>query len=191
MSEPQVRAATQAEITAENTALGNEAGPAEQGKKKYVYEHCYAFADKDSYLIFRLRSDVIAYFGIKQALASPPKNLYSPSIGPAAKAKKVKKPRGRRLSILSASGSPLPTGKKIIVPTNKDKPTEKQVNKKPLKHYIFRVPTAMSFDALVIWINTQWTANQPIYFKTASGVRYTVAKDFKDTAKLRPIGDKS
>jgi hypothetical protein len=192
MTEPTIHVQTSTELTAENTAIQNEAGnSADSSKKRYVYEHCYALADKDSFLIFRVRSDIVAYFGIKQALTSPPSKLYQPHIGPAAKAKKPKKPRGKRLSVLSATGSPLPTGKKIIVPTNKDKPTEKQINGKPLKHYIFRVPTAMSFDALVIWINNQWKTNQPSFFKTASGVRYTVAKDFKDASKLRPIGDKS
>lgn len=153
-----------------------------------------AWASPDSAFLFHIPDIVVEYFkidvsgeGISESI-----KIYVPKSKIQANSSGVQRVKpspivGVRQRIL------VPKGKLIKLPVTKDKPATKKIKSAYNQEYArkffgIRVPTAMSLNALSLWINTQFGQNKPLYVMTVSGKRWDVLENFKDKSKLAKIG---
>lgn len=156
---------------------------ADKKKKGSQRQDCYAWADPASIFVFELPERAVTHFKI---------DLRAEGISEKAKVYAPKTKPGKNPKLKIEGGQLTKRGQKIFkaiqLPTGKTEPIKK--GGKEIKSVRIRVPSAMSINAIAIWINNQFKQNAPAYFFTERGTKVYIQKDYKDKSKLNNIGIK-
>ena len=149
----------------------------------------YATVDPTSYILFKVREDLVQHFGIKPVASSivdsdkvfvPKKKTKTASTGKSP----VTVSDGGGGNISGRTSKLI--GRAIKIPTGSGYFRKGKGGTKAIKEVTIRVPSSMSLLAIVLWINTAFKtqAKKPTYFKTPSGARVTLNTTFENKAKL-------
>jgi|ERR671932_625270 hypothetical protein len=160
-------------------------------KKGNQYLRMIAHVDPTSFTNFRVREDVVNYFGIDPVpdnLADTdtpfvPKKTTTTTTTTGKKANTVVKTGA---GSMSGDNTGI-VGRTITISTNGTGLTRKYKGAdKPIKQVTIRVPASMNYSAVILWINTCFKdANKkPTFFKTSAGGRVRINSSFTDKTKL-------
>ncbi|OCQ97519.1 hypothetical protein BCD67_24725 [Oscillatoriales cyanobacterium USR001] len=155
----------------------------------------YALITPDDVAAIKVSQEALEYFDITPH-AKPGATIWKPRQQAASGNKEKTKSRE---SAQQRSG--VARGKLVRIPVNFQSPPARKLNRLKgkgsakkntvacnRKYFYFRIPYAMSIDALVVWINNCFKKNKPNYFIQASGKTWYINDSFKDASKLAKIG---
>ncbi len=150
-----------------------------------------AYVDPTSYVTFRVREDVIKHFAIDAAPAS----LAAGDVPYTPRKKATTTPTTTKevTTVTETGAGSISNGKRSIVGRVVKIPTggtgiTRKVNGvvKPVKEVTIRVPSAMTYSAVILWINTCFkdAAKKPTFFRTQAGGTVRINSTFTDKTKL-------
>jgi hypothetical protein len=149
-----------------------------------------ASVDPTSFVLFRVKEDVIAHFSIEVKA----KSIADSDVAFVAKRKPTVTGGGGTTPttvVSSGAGTIKPKDAKIIgrairIPTGGGLTrTNKRSLIKQIKMVTIRVPACMSLSAVVLWINTAFSGTRkPSYFFSPGGAKVLITKGFADKTKL-------